>query len=261
MKHSERLAIYVIETINKGAEVEYQHSQSAGEYDVKLTYSDGSTVAVEVTNSTIQETQAMLAAIAERGCCVPARVCRNSWLVNALPGARIRLILESVDCYLSAIEAERIGEFVSGSDLVSPSVSKIGQDLGIAEGNVLEMPPPARIWVTGPSENGSIVTADDLQLAVEIEANKPDNKRKLAGSWCAERHLFVYVDLLNCGAWQAMLNDCIPEQPPKLPVEITHVWAAAESPDGIIVWASKSGKAWQNLGRIPSLALASNSKR
>ena len=186
-----------------------------------------------MTGSTIPDMQEALAAIAKLGCCVPAAACRNSCLVHPLPKARVRAILDRVDRYLSAVEAEGLTEFSAGRGQRSSSVFQILHDLQIVEGSILQMASPARIWVAVPSEQeGSIVKASDLQDAVEAEANKSDNKKKLVASGFTKRHLFVYVEPLNCGPWSALINGCIPEQPPLLPDEVTRVWAAAEVPGG-----------------------------
>jgi hypothetical protein len=254
LKRSERIAVHVLESIHKGARADFVQDQSAGQYDIDLTYCNGDKAAVEVTSSTIEESHRTLANIAKRNGCLAASLCRNSWLVYPLPRARIKAVVENVDRYLSAIEAEGIDEFYGGSGRVASSVSRILQDLNIIEGSVLAAPPPARIWIGGPSDGrGSIVKAEDLQQAVDAEANK-HNKHKLAKSQRAQRHLFVYVDQINWEAWQAMFSRCIPEQSAILPAEITHVWAVAEVPDGIVVWFAESSKEWQDLGVIAGLA-------
>jgi hypothetical protein len=259
MKRSELVAIHVIETvhIHKGARAEYRSQQSAGEYDIDLRYGDGTTAAVEVTSSTIQEAQHTLAVIGKRGCSVPAIACRNSWWVSVLPEARIKLVLEKVDRYLSAIEADGLDRFLAGPGRVSPSVSKILQVLQIAHGQTIQTSPPARIWVSPSGEcRGSVVKASDLQRAVEAEANKLDNRRKLAASPAsqhAERHLFVYGEPLNEGPWQALVTHCLPQRPPVLPADVTHVWAVAETPHGIIVWVAEPPNGWRDLGAIPTL--------
>ena len=254
LKRSEQVAKYVIETIHEGARAEHLLQQSAGEYDIDLKYGDGTSAAVEVTSSTIEDLQQTLAEIGKQGCCVRATACRNSWLVHPLPKARIKLILEKVDRYLSAIEAEGRTEFFAGHGQASSSVSQILHDLQIDEALTLQLPPPACIWVQGPSGQGSMVRPGDLQRAIEVEANKTDNRRKLEASGRAQRHLFVYVEPLNFEPWSALINRCIPEQPPVLPIEVTHVWAAAEVPDdGIVVWVAQRPNGWQDLGVIPGL--------
>jgi hypothetical protein len=257
MNRSEQVAKYVIETIHKGARAEFRCQQSAGEYDFDLTYADGIRAAVEVTRSTPQYSLQTLTKLRDLECSVGATACQHSWLVHPLPTARIRLVLKNVDRYLSAIESEGINQFLAepGRESPSPSVSNILRCLQIVEGSTLLLPPPARIWVAGPSPSakGSIVKAGDLQRAIEDEANKTDNKRKLAASQCRERHLFVYVDSLNTGPWQALIAGCIPEQPPALPAEVTHAWAATdEAPNGIIVWTAEPAKKWQDRGVISS---------
>jgi hypothetical protein len=256
MDHSEQVAKHVIETILRGARAEFRSQQSAGEYDFVVICADGTKAAVEVTRSTPQESQQMLAVICKRGCRVDAVACRHSWLVHALPSARIALVRQNVDQYLSAIESEGLDEFVAEPGQGCPSVSNILQRLQIVQGSTLVLPPPARIWVAGPappSASGSMVKADDLQRAVVHEANKADNRRKLNASPFRERHLFVYVDSLNTKPWAALVAGCIPEEAPTLPPEVTHVWAATdEAPNGIVVWTAEPSKGWQDRGVIPS---------
>lgn len=251
MNPSERIAQYVIQTIKTGSRAEFRPEQSSGECDFYLTYAGGIRAALEVTVSTDRKSRLMLAKIAERGGCVRAINCRNSWLIYPRPSARFKLIFENADRYLSAIEAEGLNEvFAKPGQGNSAAVFQIMKDLEIVEGSVLQLRPPARIWVAGPVGNGSIVEAGDLQQAVEAEANKPDNKKKLAASSCTERHLFVYVESLNFEAWSALINRVIPEQPPALPAEITHVWAAANNTSGIVVWSAEPPSGWQDHGII-----------
>jgi len=256
MDRSEQVAKYVIETIHKGTRAEFRCQQSTGEYDFDLIYADGTKAAVEVTRSTDQDSLQTLTELGKQGCCVDAVACRHSWLVNALPEAWIKLVRANVDRYLSAIEAEGVSQFLADEfGCGSPSVSNIFQCLRIIEGSTLTLPSPARIWVTGPtlSVKGSIVKADDLQRAVEDEANKPDNRRKLGISSCRERHLFVYVDSLNTEPWQALITGSIPKRGPTLPAEVTHVWAATdEAPNGIVVWTAEPSKGWQDRGVMSS---------
>jgi hypothetical protein len=72
-------------------------------------------------------------------------------------------------------------------------------------------------------------SGERLQQAIEVEAKKNDNRRKLVASGCDERHLFVYVDRRNYLAWVALVDGNVPEKGPSLPNEITHVWAVAHT--------------------------------
>jgi hypothetical protein len=253
MDHPERVAKYVIETIHKGARAIFQTQQSTGKYDFDLTYAEGGKAAVEVTRSTLQQSQQTLAELKRRGCSVRAAACRQSWLVYPSPRARIQHVLKNVDRYLSAIEAEGLTKYHCELDRSSPAVSRILQDLQIVEGLTLTLPPPARIWLGGPCDSmtGSLVKADDLQRALEAEAIKSDNRRKLGASGCQERHLFVYIDPLNTHPWQALITGCIPERAPVLPAEITYAWVAAElDVNGIFVWTTAPRQGWQNRGLL-----------
>jgi hypothetical protein len=260
LNHSEQLAKYVIETVEKPAVAEFCCRQSNGEYDFDLTYADGTRAAVEVTKSTSQAGQQMLVALQKRGTCVNAVLCTHSWIVEALPTARSRswanskVVLQDVDRYLCAIEAEGLDEFNAGPAGESAAVSNILKDLQIITGSVLAMPTPARIWISGPtpSVTGSIVNPDHLQRAIEREAQKPDIRQKRWASECKERHLFVHVDSLNDEAWSALVNGCRPPQTPALPPELTHVWAATdEALNGIVVWTAHPPEGWRDRGLIP----------
>jgi hypothetical protein len=252
MKRSEQIAVHVLGAIHPGAKVDHRSSQSNGEYDIDLTYADGRRAAVEVTSATIEESQRTLAHLGKIEKPLMAALCRNSWLVGLHPEARVKLVLAESDEYLSVIEADGIDAFYAGDDRGCLSVTRIIERLRIVEGRILDTRPPARIFVGGPSEGtGSMVRSEDLQRAVEGEAAETDNICKLAKSQCTERHLFVYVDQINERPWQAMHCRQMPEQPPYVSSEITHIWAAAEIDDGILVWAWERDTTWRDLGVIP----------
>ncbi|MGA2185851.1 MAG: hypothetical protein ABSH47_22760 [Bryobacteraceae bacterium] len=256
MNPSERIAQHVFKTVHKGTDVRFRSQQSTGEavYDFDVTYPDGTKAALEVTLSTDQESINTLAHLRAQRSVVDAVTCQHSWVVNPHPDCRIDLIRKDVDRYLSVIEAEGVTEFTAEPGRMTPSVSRIFQDLRIVEGLRVPASPPARIWIGGPTSSveGSIVNPDDLQQAIEYEANKDDNRRKLKASHCKERHLFVCIDPLNTEAWQALITGGTPILPPMLPVEVTHVWAATdEHQDGILVWVAEPPKHWQNLGIVP----------
>lgn len=247
-RRSEQVAIHVLERIYSSANVKFRDSQCNGEYDIDVR-GEGVHAAIEVTASAREDSIRTLDKIAKEKTYVAATLCKSSWLIHFRPDVRIRKAVQTVDGYLSAIEADGIEHFFEGSHPETSSVSSALTDLGISVGSALRLPAPARIWLGGPSDGcGSIVNGQDLQSAVKLEAWKQDNRKKLAMSGCAQRHLFVYVDPTNEHAWQAMVCRTLPEEPLLLPAEITHAWVAAESPDGIIVWAAESGGKWRELG-------------
>jgi hypothetical protein len=265
MRRPEQVAKYVIETVLEGAYAQFRAQQSNGECDFDLRLADGSSGEAEVTSATIQKLEQALQEIRRQKGEVPAVACRKSWLVHLLPNARVDLVRREVDRYLSAIEAEGLDAFYGPDGGANQSISEIFDRLGIDEGLTLDgfqvddgptsqQPQPASIWIQGPSGQGNIVQPGDLQCAIEREAGKTDNKSKLGATHRTQRHLFVYVTSLNSRPWSALINHCLPERPPVLPPEITHVWAAAEAPGGVVVWVAESPNRWKDIGVIPSLA-------
>jgi hypothetical protein len=101
-------------------------------------------------------------------------------------------------------------------------------------------------------------SGERLQQAIEVEAKKNDNRRKLVASGCDERHLFVYVDRRNYLAWVALVDGNVPEKGPSLPNEITHVWAVAHtrSPNEVVVWLATRGGKWHYLGVLADISLS-----
>jgi len=250
MTPSERLAQHVFETVYEGCVVKFREQQSTGDavYDFDVTYQDGTKAALKVTRSTHEQSIVTLVRLRDTGCVVEAVACRQNWLVTPHPECSIDSIRKKVDRYLFQIESEGITRFGAEPGRVTPSVSRIIEDLRILEGCTIMGPAPARIWIGGPEPSGtgmgSIVNPEDLQRCIEHVANKKDNRKKLAASQCKERHLFVCVESLDTLAWQALIN-CTPTEPPVLPEEITHVWAATdEGQDGIRVLVAKPPRKW-----------------
>jgi hypothetical protein len=251
---SERVAQFVFETVLVGVRAHEVTDQSHGELDFKLV-SEQFIGETEVTTATIQshiETLQMLSKFASG---LDAVECKRSWLV-VLNGKLRQHQLEKIDRYLSAIEAVGVSEF--GNDDTDPftPIGKIYHELNLLEGEVIDVPPPAKIWVVGPSQSnvGSMVDGHDLRVAVEIEANKEDNKRKLARRpEQKEIHFFVYVEPLSIGAWQALICHRLPTQLPRLPAGVTHLWAVAldDCASEFIVWMTEVSSGTQSFYHVP----------
>jgi hypothetical protein len=134
-----------------------------------------------------------------------------------------------------------------------PSVRRIFDDLRIYSGYTTVWSPPGRIYIDQPI-HVAMTRVDPLHVrrAIEDQAFKLDNKKKLAAVDAPERHLFVYLHWRNYPAWVALLGSNIPGDPPVLPDEITDVWAAApdRSRNVFVVWRFTAGQGWRDLGRI-----------
>ena len=258
MNHSEKIAKILIEVIIVGGNMQYRPDQSSSVPDFDLKYADGTVAAVEVTASESAEIRRTTAAISDEkkgGPFVRAKKCRNGWWVHPLGDANINKIRTHVDEYLAEIEAEGRRRFFAYTDAVtSPAVRRIFHELRIEAGDVVQWKIPNCIGIAFPGQGGR-VSVEYVQQAIEAEAHKEDNRRKLAVADVDERHLFVYIDPRHYLPWKALVDEHPPKQGPSLLSEITHIWAATEtrSPDEFVVWKAERGKNWENLGviRVP----------
>ena len=255
MDYAEQLAEKIIESVIPGSKMHFRLAQSNGEHDFDLEYPDGVQAAVEVTTSTIQSREAKFAQITDKrkgGNFVKGKLCHKDWLVHPLPKANIKLIRAKVDEYLAAIELDGLDSFFSPIDADSfVSVSKIYTDLSIERGGVMKWKNSGQIGISLPGDGGFVV-AEKLQKAIELEALKSDNRRKLGTVHASERHLFVYVSPLNFLAWTVLIDGDMPTNAPQLPDEITDVWAAtgAGQKDKYVVWRASKGSLWKNIGLV-----------
>ena len=254
MDKAEAAAKRIVENLIPGARMHYRESQSLGEHDFVLEYLTGTRVPLEVTVSTDEAAEATRAAIlsSRRGRSFVPRVhCKHDWYVHPIRHANINKIRSRVDSCLAAIEAEGRGQFNAFTDSAqSPAVFAILQELRIEYGSVVSWKSPG-IGVAMPGDGGLVAPAL-VNEAVETEALKADNKRKLSAAAGLEKHLFVYVAHTRHVVWVAMREEAPPATGPKLPSEITHVWVATWAGDGAwhTVWHARRGFSWTHMGQV-----------
>jgi len=101
----------------------------------------------------------------------------------------IEHIWKHMDSYLSQVEQEGISRFHDGQRGIGESARRMVENLKIAEAERVSCGAPPRIWIVGAirSASGSQLSAERLNQAIECEAIKDDNRRKLAASQCRER--------------------------------------------------------------------------
>lgn len=249
MDKAEAAAKSIIERLIPGARMHYCDSQSLGEHDFDLEYPTGTRVPLEVTQSIDRAMKETCAAI--RGSFVPRVLCKCDWYVYPGRDARINPIRKRVDSYLAKIEAEGRTQFFAFTDSAkSPAVRKILLELGIEYGCVFKWKSPG-IGI-GPPGDGGLVDPMLVNEAVEAEALKADNKRKLGAAAASEKHLFVYVDYARTVISEAVNGEAPPAAGPKLPPEITHAWVATWAGDGgwHTVWHAQRGSSWTHMGQV-----------
>jgi hypothetical protein len=206
MDHAEIVAKRVLEGVVPGT-MEYQPGQSHGEYDFELRYHSGAKAAVEVTES-VDRTQAeTIAAIysKRKAPFVPTTKCEKSWLIFPDKSASIRRIREAADAYLSKLEQAEIEKFSWVRDFEREGVQDICRDLRITSGSVLSTGESPTIRIALPGGGGAVGPSIAVQ-AGEVEAWKPDNRKKLGASTTAEHHLVVYIGTRNGLPWVALTD-------------------------------------------------------
>ena len=255
MDHSELVAKRVMERVVPGAAMVYRSDQSAGQHDFDLELPDGTREPVEVTASVDERRERTVAAILNErkgGPFVPIKRCQYDWLVHALASANINRIRAQVDDYLAEVEAAGITRFFSPTDAdENPPVQRIYADLGVDAGGVAKWNPPGRIAITTPG-GGGVVGTQHLHTALETEAAKDDNRRKLRAASGSTRHLFVYIHPGNFLPWVALIDLEPPPTGPALPDEVDVIWAATEtrSPTTYAVWRATRRAGWTYHGIV-----------
>ncbi len=247
MDHAEAVARNLIESVVAGARMVFNQSQSRGEHDFDLHYPDGRVAAVEVTSSVdqaLEETHDAITNANKGGSAIPTHLCKNSWYIVPIMGARINRLRAEADKYLAVIESAGIKKFRGLRD-EHPSVEAIYRDLGVISGSVASWVKPGNILMALPGEGGAIGVGTVVEAA-EREAFKDDNRKKLAATGKAERHLAIYVYVTNL-PW-IVLTDFEPEPTvPRLPPEITDIWVFSETPKEhqYVVWRAGTSLPWQ----------------
>jgi hypothetical protein len=253
MRDEERIAQALLEGAT-GARLIYNQSQSHGEPDFFLHRADGGPEPVEVTRSTDQHLQLQYARI-KQGHFVRRTKTSHDWLVEPYPDADIQRIRENVDAYVADIEAEGLSRFFFPIDAAHHlSVQRISRELRLEAGQAVTFKTPG-IGIGLPAAGGKVL-ADHVVAAVEHEARKPDNIRKLVKLDANRRHLVVVLDPLDDQSEDreaqplgAMRHGLLPDRPPTLPAGITDAWVIGSdySSDRYKLWHA-TGVDWQDLG-------------
>jgi hypothetical protein len=248
MDHAETVAQRLVESILRGSRMEYREDQSRSIHDFDLHHADGRISAVEVTASVDRVKQQANAAILDRrkgGPVIKAHLSKKDWYITPDARAEIANIRKKADRCLAVIESAGVEKFFGPTDWDIPGVERIYRELGVWSGSVLSLGRPGYISI-GPPGGGGAVGAVLATNAVLKEAVKNDNRKKLGAAKTEERHLMVYIDLGNYLAWCALVDFEPKPEVPKLPPEITHVWAFSETrkPGEFVVWRAGATLPW-----------------
>jgi hypothetical protein len=235
-----------------------------GAVDVMLTYRDGRTAALEVTNLGEDDAFDIARPLKEVGYKWPA-VADWFWRVEIGAAADLARLEGCYGTIARICEAagqphpERlVGEPSLHPDvhwLVHESSSEMVGFPSIAVANLnsprTEVVPRVGGGFLDESLSGF---ADGLATAFE----KPHIARhfkKLARAVADERHLFIplhHSALPFSVSSELMFNDALPPDPPEIPDTITHLWLAPDSSGRVPVWTKADG--WRNFPAKPQRA-------
>lgn len=229
MDLAEEVAKAVVESVLRGSVMDFIEDQSQGSHDFHLTLPDGNVAALEVTTATDQEYRGTAAAIFDPqlgGNPVAIGKCGNVWILDVHKTARIARIRSEVAQYLTAIESAGIQLFAPWDSVREhEAVVAIMADLGVVAGAVFPTAGPGRAYLQIAGEPG-MADVEQVLAPISVVSQKSDNRRKLAATEAAERHLFVFIDDSESDALASLLICHPPTDPPNLPSEITHLWVA-----------------------------------
>lgn len=255
---SESVAKNVLERIFPGSTMCYVRDQSHGEWDFNLKYQDGKTAAVEVTsshNKASTQIDSRIFSPGKDGSITHAVHCKLNWVIRPTASADIRKIRKKADAYLAELEAKGIFGFDKFDRpeyavdqpqyMASKDLAKIRDELQLEYGKAESPTDRAEIRMLGIISDGTVDATTAIKAA---EEEFEPNRKKLGRSEFTERHLLIIVNGLNSGPWRHLLDYLPPDETPRLPQEITHVWLVCQvAPAMFVVWYGSSNRPWQRM--------------
>jgi hypothetical protein len=233
-----------------GAEVE-QHDDGSRDamHDLDIVYDDGARAAVEVTAAADGESIELWNLMNGGGRWVEADL-TGGWMVSLVPGARANRLRKELPALLRLLEESAVEEARVGTSRITSYAAAMAASLGIAHLQRSNTEFPGSIYITLdlPMERtGGFVADTGDALApwvshfLESEARR-DVRHKLWSSGADERHAFLLLPGFaeaDFGVTDLLMRDRapLPEIPPALPREVTHVWVVS-------TWSSGSGMRW-----------------
>jgi hypothetical protein len=252
MRIAERIAKQLLERVIAGARAEPIVAQNHGEWDWDI-HVGGMTFPMEVTQATSQKSESLYAAIfGEDGRnALPCLTTRYVWAVTASRLTNVAKVRKRLDHLLAELETTGLTMFdVRDQEVVAvPEVHALWKELRITDGFCNPEWEIREHTLMAPIDS-AMLASEQVVSAVEREANKNDNRRKLGKSSATERHLFVHIAYHSYPAYEAMRACALPVQRLRLPAEITNVWVArALGESEFLLWAFDS-RGWRSYGSV-----------
>lgn len=201
--------------------------------DFDIVFPHGRRGALEVTQLTEQNMEAIMGALNKQGIDIETTVLARRWYVwlsmgdEPFKGATIRDLRENVVGFLAALEDEGVSEFYSDPWLPSSRATKqLLSRFPLDGGTSSTMQEQPRVQILPPGTVG-MAGAEALVKEIEGVAWLRDNRRKLDVEGMDECHLFVWVH-----PWMpagVALDETAPDFEVDLPPEVSHLWVARNS--------------------------------
>jgi hypothetical protein len=254
MRTTERIAKRLLEAAMPGASMTFRDSQANGEYDFDLRLPTGALAAVEVTAASKQQHIAFLAALTDPkkgGDSFTLQGSTVAWWLWLSSKASIDRVRNEAGTHLLQLETSGITAFSGDDTDLHPSIEVLHDALGVQRAHAWKADPGTVRMA--PAGTFSWASAEAMNMAINTELLKQDNRAKLQRAMVAERHLFVYVEGSLPAAWIAFTEDSPPTSSPALPPEITHLWAAAHSGrhHGFRLFQAQDVTGWRDVGVFP----------
>ena len=205
---------------------------------------------LEVTRFTCQDGEE-IRSLLHKNAFVERNTCKSDWHVFLADNAHIGNVRKDVDLYLKDIEDVGLNEFFAPIHARFEPVRKIWSDLRIEGGTKTTWKRPC-IGISG-SSSGGVACADSIWNDVRPVVYKADNRKKLAESEGNSRHLFIVIDGLQGSAYVSIKHCDPPVVLPDMPLEITHLWLAAEEGAIVYVWLADAN-GWRDLSNVVNKA-------
>jgi hypothetical protein len=228
-------------------------------YDFDLVLADGSREPLEITRHVDRAAYETWERLGSAGALITPSLARV-WVlalphrdVDAAGNAQpydVRKFRAEIEPALAALEGAGYETIALGRlQRELPTVFQTLLDLGIQDGFSRDRRSgePAHISTGAPV--GGMTLPDLVAAAIEVEAGKSDNEKKLAQTpTAAHRHLFVPFDSSSGAAFNALDRGVIGRLP-NLPTPITTAWACARAR----VYVATPPAPWQEHALVPAV--------
>jgi len=221
--------------------------------DIRIEYGDGRVGLVEVVLDMDQAWAATYAAVREREFKIDSHGLTRFWFVWLKPLSDLRSLAQDLVPLLARLEADAwpLDERVEASDASSASpevrdAAGLLDGLGVHAASCrVDATPGIQLVPSGMGGGREEWAAFQSELDRVLHSDKlADVRRKLANTEATERHVFLGATSSSTwptNYWLSNARAELPPSPPRLPVELTHIWVWGTPLGRVIGWFPDRG--------------------